>query len=343
MSPIEAVACGDPDAGRAPVAPRRFTGIAWSEKTWALWGGCEPESAGCLNCYAMNDAWRLGRNPKVPAYAGLVTRDEHSGRLKWTGETRYLASASRAPLHWRRPLYVFTSSMTDAHLPGVPVEWRVELYATMVVAHWHTFQVLTKHSREMREWFRSPPLDSIAAAASAMASRPGQPVLYDPAASGAHTRLGVEVRPLLWPPPNVWAGVSTESQRLLERRAEDLVLTGAARTFLSAEPCIERLDGRGIFGRVSQVLIGGESALKREVARPFKPEWGAAAIEVSRAEGSAPFFKQFGSIWAMEHGLPGKGDDPSRWPEEFRVQEMPRGARPPAPKRKHLPVLEAAA
>ena len=329
--------------GRKVTPVRRLTGIAWTEKTWALWGGCDPESTGCLNCYAIYDAWRLGHNPATPAYQGLVIKDPNSGRLKWSGDLHYLPNASGAPLRWRDPLYVFVSSMTDVHLPAVPHAWRVELYATMAVANQHTYQTLTKHAEALRDWLRSPPLDEIARFASAMASaHESRPVRYDPSAVVTAVRDGVEVRPLPWPLPNVWVGVSAETQQLLERRALPLSESGAAVTFLSAEPCIEELDGRGIFGKFSQVVFGGESERRRGAARPFRPAWAERILGTARDEKTAPFLKQFGRVWARERDLPGKGDDPSQWEPQFRVQEMPKGARPPAPKRHSLPVVTGA-
>lgn len=336
-----------PEPGRLAAARpvgARHTGISWTERTWALWGGCEPESEGCANCYAVFDAWRLAHNPLTPAYAGLVSKDPRSGVLRWTREVHYFPNASRAPLGWAAPAYVFTSSMTDVHLPRVPREWRVELYATMAVAGWHVFQTLTKHARELSEWYRDPPLDEIAAAASAMASeRERRPVLYDPSAEAESVRHGVVRRPLPWPLPNVWAGVSAETQRLFEERVPLLAGTRALTTYVSMEPLIERVAPRGLLKGISQVVVGGESERRRGAARPFDPAWIDPIFDDCAGSSTARFVKQFGTVWARARGLAGKGDDPSQWEPRYRVQELPRGARPAAPTRHRLPVLAGAA
>ena len=53
------------------------TKIQWTDETWLMWPGCVPASAGCANCYAVRDGWRLAYNPnpKVAApYAGIVKK-----------------------------------------------------------------------------------------------------------------------------------------------------------------------------------------------------------------------------------------------------------------------------
>lgn len=78
-------------------------------------------------------------------------------------------------------------------------------------------------------------------------------------------------------------------------------------------------------------------------ARPMRPNWASHLLWQCRQHKTAAFFKQFGT-WRpvgyvdrgpatdpVEYGWErkgGKNDDPSQWPEPFRVQEFPREVRP---------------
>ncbi len=61
------------------------------------------------------------------------------------------------PLHWRKPRSVFVNSMSDLFHPQVPLEFIQQVFATMGVAHWHRFQILTKRAERLAEL--SPHLD----------------------------------------------------------------------------------------------------------------------------------------------------------------------------------------
>ena len=93
---------------------------------------------------------------------------------------------------------------------------------------------------------------------------------------------------LKWP-ANVWAGVSVENRRYLERI--DFLRTMPARVrFISFEPLLDRLGKIDLTG-IDWVILGGESG---PGARPMEPSWVVEIKEQCLATGIPFFFKQWG-------------------------------------------------
>lgn len=151
-----------------------------------------------------------------------------------------------------------------------------------------------------------------------------------------------------WPLRNVWLGVSTEDQKRADLRIPDLMATPAAVRFLSCEPLLEGIDiawalSRNVFeigagflkrGRFSPgaetlrpidlVITGGESKQPGKEPRRMDRAWDEWLQNQCKAAGVAFHRKQMGYVLAREMGLKDKaGADPSEWPVELRVQEMP--------------------
>jgi protein gp37 len=102
------------------------------------------------------------------------------------------------------------------------------------------------------------------------------------------TRLRRFADRLEWP-PNLWMGVSVETERELDR-VDDLRTVDAAVRFISAEPLLGPLDDLGLDG-LHWVITGGESG---PAARPCSPAW-VRAIRDRCAQAGVPFFhKQWG-------------------------------------------------
>jgi protein gp37 len=55
------------------------------------------------------------------------------------------------PLRWRTPKMVFVNSMSDLFQEDVADEYIVSVVRVMQLASWHTYQVLTKRSKRMRD------------------------------------------------------------------------------------------------------------------------------------------------------------------------------------------------
>jgi len=98
-------------------------------------------------------------------------------------------------------------------------------------------------------------------------------------------------------PPNVWMGVSVESERYA-KRIDHLRRTPAKTKFLSLEPLLgplERLDLSGI----DWVIVGGESG---PGARPMRHEWATSIRDQCAAAGVPFFFKQWGGVQKSRAG-----------------------------------------
>jgi protein gp37 len=116
---------------------------------------------------------------------------------------------------------IFVNSMSDLFHEEVPLQYISKVAATMQLANWHTYQVLTKRSERLRE------------------------LLYGPlrqAATAAH----------------IWWGVSVEDRKYGLPRIADLQETHAAVRFLSVEPLLEDIGKLPLEG-ISWVIVGGES------------------------------------------------------------------------------------
>ena len=125
--------------------------IHWTNATWNPCSGCTKMSRGCDNCYAVRHAKRMAGNPNKAmqaAYQGLVTGTP--GNLDWNGTVRTLPDRLEQPLHWRKPRRVFVNSLSDLFHKDMPDDFIAQVFATMVKAHWHRFQVLTKRSSRVR-------------------------------------------------------------------------------------------------------------------------------------------------------------------------------------------------
>jgi protein gp37 len=98
-----------------------------------------------------------------------------------------------------------------------------------------------------------------------------------------------EIAPRLDWPPNVWMGVSVESEAYLPR-IRDLSATPAAVRFLSLEPLLGPLPELPLRG-IDWVIVGGESG---PGARPMNPDWVRDIRDRCREAGAPFFFKQWG-------------------------------------------------
>jgi protein gp37 len=88
--------------------------------------------------------------------------------------------------------------------------------------------------------------------------------------------------------PNVWLGVSVESNEVAYRFNDHLADIPAAVRFVSYEPAIGPLtDIR--WEQLDWLIVGGESGPKR---RPFEHDWARYVHQQCRAHGVGVFYKQ---------------------------------------------------
>ncbi len=113
------------------------TSIEWTDATWNPVTGCTPISDGCKNCYALKMAHRLkAMGNKRYRHGFCVTL--HPDLLE-------------TPLQWKKPRMIFVNSMSDIFNEEIPLEYIQRVFATMVLAKQHVFQILTKRSKRMLE------------------------------------------------------------------------------------------------------------------------------------------------------------------------------------------------
>ncbi len=220
------------------------TKIEWTEATWNPITGCTVISPGCTNCYAMKLAGT--RMKSHPSRAGL-TRDSKAGPV-WNGQVRLNEEWLTQPLQWKRPRMIFVCAHGDLFHESVPDEWIDKVFAVMALAPQHTFQVLTKRSRRMREYLASRSLpdekgnaaDDIRVNMTAWVATPSWREKHPIVA--AMIPMGRFCAKIAWPLPNVWLGVSVEDQARADERIPDLLATPAAVRWISAEPLLGPVD-----------------------------------------------------------------------------------------------------
>ena len=294
--------------------------IQWTDKTWNPTRGCSIVSPGCINCYAMKQAHRFSGAGK--AYEGL-TKQTKAGP-QWTGKVRTVESALLEPLSWRKPQRVFVNSMSDLFHEDVPDQFIVDVFGVMALAHWHTFQVLTKRADRMRSFLAAGDHGIVNQFKAIQDSGGvGPRAMFE--ALSIKRRDSIEWQ---WPLPNVWLGCSVENQQYADARIPLLLQTPAAVRFISAEPllgpihldafekgtCWRCCGGGEVAGDyfaddgmaqcdcadgwdddnpgLDWVIIGGESG---PGARPFDLAWGRSIVEQCKAAGVPVFVKQVGT------------------------------------------------
>ena len=131
--------------------------------------------------------------------------------------------------------------MSDLFFEAFTNEEIAAVFGVMAACPHLTFQVLTKRAERMREWFRwvesvEIPLLTIPRSAKLVCAGAAQDTL---------SKRWTVAEPRSWPLPNVWLGLSVESQEYADRRIPLLLDTPAAVRFVSAEPLLGPVD---IFG-----------------------------------------------------------------------------------------------
>jgi protein gp37 len=229
------------------------------------------------------------------------------------------------PLKWRTPAKVFVNSMSDLFQQDVPDEYIVQVFDTMANASRHTFQLLTKRHARMRSFVRRY-------YSGAFATNPSAPMAF------------IADHPI----PNLWLGVSVESQQWADIRIPALLDTPAAVRFISAEPLLgpvglksaalrpyerqqggfwEYGHGEDDYGngkvwvpappaQLDWVIVGGESG---PGARPMHPDWARSLRDQCQCAGVPYLFKQWGAHDAsgkrVGKGKAGRELDGREWNE----------------------------
>jgi protein gp37 len=120
------------------------TDIEWTEQTWNPTTGCTKISAGCKHCYAEVMAKRL-KSMKAPGYENGF-------------ELSLVPKRLNQPLLRKKPTVYFVNSMSDLFHNGIEFSYLDRIFSVITQAKQHTFQVLTKRSERMVEYFTERPV-----------------------------------------------------------------------------------------------------------------------------------------------------------------------------------------
>lgn len=181
--------------------------IEWTDATWNPIRGCIKISPGCKRCYALTFAERFRGVPGHPYEQGF--------------DLRLVPEKLVEPLKWSSPKAIFVNSMSDLFQEGVPDSYVARVAHVMALGDWHTYQVLTKRARRMRELLSGP------------------------------IGFAAELK-------HIWWGVSVEDRKYGLPRIDELRNTPASVRFLSIEPLLEDL-GEVDLTDIHWVIVGGES------------------------------------------------------------------------------------
>jgi len=181
--------------------------IEWTDATWNPVRGCTKISPGCKHCYAEAFAERFRGVSGHPYEQGF--------------DLRLVPDKLAEPLRWATPKTIFVNSMSDLFHEEVPDGYIEQVAHVMQMAHWHTYQVLTKRAERLRDLLQTK-------------------LVF--ASELSH----------------VWWGVSVENKKHGLPRVACLRKTPAAIRFLSVEPLLEELGELNLSG-INWVIVGGES------------------------------------------------------------------------------------
>lgn len=233
--------------------------------------------------------------------------------------------------------------MSDLFHESVSFEIIDLIFGIMALSQQHTFQVLTKRPERMLEWVEQTHPDDWSNALVHYAWL-GVSKLVN-----GTTNLDDSIKYSGFPLPNVWLGVSVESQLAADYRIPLLLEIPAALRFLSCEPILESIDLTTIrclndaltqpgvdfnpaqplstFNAlkvgISWGIVGGESGHN---ARPCSLDWIRELLQQFETAGVPVFVKQLGTSWAKSSGTyrsHSKGGNPSIWAEDLQIREFP--------------------
>ena len=237
------------------------------------------------------------------------------------------------PLRWRRGRKIFPLSMSDLFGDWVPDEWIDKIFAVMALSPQHTFQVLTKRPKRMREymlerWQGTPAHPEMGIPAGGETGRRSKVWaaaeeileslgLTDPDKEKLWDENGsLKASQFDWPLPNVWLGTSICDQANAEDFVFELLGAPAALHFVSAAPLLGQINlrrlavkGGGWYdalagfrdvkespapeGTIGWVLTEGESGKE---ARETIPDWFRMLRDQCAATGAKFHHKQNGEF-----------------------------------------------
>lgn len=279
------------------------TSIEWADASWNPIAGCDIESPGCRECYAMRSvAPRLAANPATPHYHGTVKKTK-TGYV-WTGKIGIASDkVLTKPLRWKNPRKIFVNSTSDLCHPGVSDDVVDNVFAVMALCPQHEFQVLTKRPERMRNYLLSlinaDANDTKLTAKSRLekaAENIGKSLGWD------HDVMRSKAYEAIYDGTlnNVLIGTSVEDQKRADGRREPMksISDLGWKTFVSYEPAIGPVNWQG-WDFLDWLICGGESGPR---ARPMHPAWARTARDYCLDHNIPFLFKQWGEWLPGEFG-----------------------------------------
>ncbi|MDP2126626.1 MAG: phage Gp37/Gp68 family protein [Pseudohongiella sp.] len=157
--------------------------IEWTEQTWNPVTGCIKVSPGCKHCYAETMSRRL-QAMGAPGY-------ENGFQLS------LLPERLSQPFRRQKPTMYFVNSMSDLFQDDIPLSFIDQVMDVIRDTPQHTYQILSKRSANMREYFDSREVPENAwLGVSVEDSKYGKPRIPDLVAIHAKTRF-LSIEPLL--------------------------------------------------------------------------------------------------------------------------------------------------
>jgi len=193
-------------------------------------------------------------------------------------------------LHWRKPRTAFVCSMTD-------------LFHRDVTDH----QIATIFRRMVQSHIYDPDLGRIVPRHTfiILTKRPERMINLIPELAGLHDIGAFD---------NIWLGVSVENPDYYWR-ISDLRQTPAVVRIVSLEPLLAPVPDLNVNG-INSVFLGCESGPYR---RPMELDWARDVAQQCKRAGVNLFIKQLPINGRVSH-------DPSEWPEDLRIRQLPKGA-----------------
>jgi protein gp37 len=284
------------------------TKIEWTDRTWNPITGCDKISEGCLHCYAKPMASRLqGR---------YGYHKENPFQVTIHDEAKFCE-----PYSWKKPSMVFVCSMGDLFHEDVPEKELDKVFAIAATLPQHKFLFLTKRPERMKAYLLQEKKELAEKWVSAIYELPIADKHDDSDAPACYIYNRREQN---WPLANIWLGVTTENQERANERIPSLLMTPAAKRFISVEPMlgpvdlinIEHKDSQGkhvcffqvlepLEGyrpRIDWVICGGETGRK---ARPIEAFWVRKLKDQCQEKKVPFFFKSWGKAGPVGAKLDG--------------------------------------
>lgn len=284
--------------------------IGWCDQTWNPIIGCDKISDACKECYAEKMAGRLCRMKSTYYYLNVIDYDINPhGEITtkgWNGKTHLVESALQKPLKRKNPTKYFVCSMGDLFHESVDFDWIDKVMAIIARSKQHTFQILTKRPKRMKEYFNDSDRNRLI--------------------HNQNCNIGKPVNHFNWPLENLWLGITVENQKRANERIPILLEIPAKVRFVSIEPMLGEIilsvlkdtqDGvTGFYNvlrgyschesyhvsrkddiykeipKLDWVICGGETG---QNARPMKREWVENLLNQCKSANIPFFFKSWGT------------------------------------------------